>query len=180
MKNKLICTLIFVIFSGNTFSQSFQLDKAGIVVFNKPSFKHFAILMQDTTLGNGNRIDSWWDSPKNDKNWQNQKLFTLPAFILDNALFVKCDEKLIYPDSTVAFYNYPDFPNKNDKLRKNIKKYIRLYIGYIDISGQRKIVVQFITPKEFKKMQHIYCKELFLVAHQKNLRYAVIKLKASH
>lgn len=175
MRKELICTLVFVIISSFSFSQSVQSNKEGIVVFNKPSFKHFAILMQDTTLGNGNRIDTWWDSPKNETNWQNQKLFTLPAFIIDSALFVKCEEKLLNPDSTVAFYNYPDFPNRSDGLRKNIEKYIRLYIGYMDTSGQRKIVIQFVKPIEFKQMEHIYSKELFLIAQQKKLRFAVVK-----
>ena len=177
MKNKIIFSLAFIIFGVPLFSQPFQLDKKGMIVFNKPSFKHFAILMQDTTLS-GNRFDNWFDMPRNKYFTTNpKKTVQYPAFIVDSALFFRCEEKLLNPDSAVKFYSYPKYPSNNDKLKKNVKKYIRLYIGYIDGSGDKKVVVQFIKPKEFKKMEHIYSKELFLIANQKKLRFAIIQLQ---
>lgn len=176
MKKEIILSLVLIIFGVHLFSQSLQLNKKGMIVSNKPSFKQFAVLMQDTTL-NGNRFDNWFDAPEKNEYLTNPKgRITLPAFIVDSVLFFRCEERLLSPDSTVEFYSYPKYPSNNNKLKENVKKYIRLYIGYIDGSGDKKVVVQFIKPKEFKKMEHIYSKELFLIANQKKLRFAIIQL----
>lgn len=169
--------LISGCFAKNIKSQeSVTHEKKGTVLYNKPFFKYFAILMQDTTLS-GNRFDNWFDAPGKNEYLTNPKgRIVLPAFIIDSALFFKCEERLLSPDSTVEFYSYPKYPKNNNKLKKNVKKYIRLYIGYIDGSGHKKVVVQFITPKEFEKMEHTYSKELFLIVYQKKLRFAIIQL----
>ena len=176
MRKRIIWFLVLIILGVYSFAQSGQSNKKGLIVFNKPSFKYFAVLMQDTTLS-GNRFDNWFDAPEKNEYWTNPKgNIILPALVVDSALFLKCEEKLLNPHSTVKFYSYPKYPSNNDKLRENVKKYIRLYIGYIDGSGHKKVVVQFIKPKEFTKMKHIYSKELFLIVHQKKLRFAIIQL----
>lgn len=164
-------------------ARSQDLDKfqnKGTVIYNKPFFKNFAILMQDTSLS-GNRFDNWFDMPRNKYFTTNPKTTVqYPAFIVDSALFLRSEEKLLHPDSTVEFYSYPKYPKNNDKLKRNVKKYIRLYIGYIDGSGHKKVVVQFIKPKEFRKMEYIYSKELFLIANQKKLRFAIIQFNCNN
>lgn len=173
LNQKIIVYILVLLLSGinRSFCQSSHFDKKGIIVFNRPKFKHFAILMQDTTLS-GNRFDNWFDIQHNNKVSINpQATIKHPAFIVDSCLFETCEKKLLHPDSSIAFYNY-----SNNHLKENITKYIRLYIGYIDSDGNRKVVIQFLKPKEFKKKKYIYNKELFLVANQKKLRFAVIRI----
>lgn len=151
-------------------------QKNGVILYNKPSFRHFAILMQDT-ISPFNRFDNWFDEPEKNEYLTNPiGRMVLPAFIIDSTTFFKCEEKLLHPDSTIKFNSYPKYPKNNNKLKRNVKKYIRLYIGYIDSSGHKKVIVQFITPGEYRKMKEIYTKGLFLIANQKKLRFATIKL----
>jgi hypothetical protein len=69
----------------------------GTVIYNKPFFKNFAILMQDTSLS-GNRFDSWFDMPGNQYFTTNPKTTVqYPAFIVDSALFFRSEEKVENP-----------------------------------------------------------------------------------
>lgn len=172
-----LALLISGCFSKNVKRQELILHgEKGMVLYNKPFFKYFAILMQDTSLS-GNRFDNWFDMPRNKFFTSNPETTVhYPAFIIDSTLFFLCDRRLLNSDSTVKYYSYPKYPKNNDKLKRNVRKYIRLYIGYVDSSGPKKIVVQFITPKEFKRMEHVYSEELFLIVNQKRLRFAIIEL----
>lgn len=172
LNRKIIVFILFFLLFGinHSFCQASNSGKNGFVIFNRPTFKCFAILMQDTTLS-GNRFDNWFDMQHNNKaSVSPQVTAKHPAFIVDSFLFKRCEEKLLHPDSSVNFYNY-----SNDHLKENLTKYIRLYIGYIDSYGYKNIVAQFLKPREFKKKEYIYNKELFLVAKQKKLRFAIIR-----
>jgi hypothetical protein len=148
--------------------------KSGIVVYNKLFSKHFVVLLQDTTLS-GNRFNLRFHLATN-KNYTNVYTdYKLPAIILDSFLLVKSEERLLKNDSSVLFENYSKHKPSN-KIR-NIKKYIHLFIGYLDTAGQLNVVVQFVSPKDYRKDKNIYSKELFLLAQQKNLRFAIIRFK---
>ena len=149
-----------------------MLHKKGIIIYNGTCCKYFAILMQDTTLS-GNRFDNGFDLGTN-KNYSNtaSNNFRLPAFIIDSTLFLRCEARLQKGDSSITFYDY-----SKENLISNLRKYIRLYIGYIDTSNQLNVVVQFLTKKEYKKNERMYSKELSLLALQRNLRFAILKFK---
>lgn len=148
------------------------LHKKGIIVHNSSFSKHFVVLMQDTMLS-GNRFDNWFGLSVEGSRTVNPKTtIQLPAFIIDSALLVKSEERLLQNDSSVTFYNY-----LKCMLTKKLKKYIHLYAGYLDTACQLNVVVQFVTLKEYKKDKNIYSQELWLMAQQKTLRFAVIKYK---
>ncbi len=176
MKYLIIKLFVFIVFNNCLLAQSVQTSKKGIVIYNKPIFKYFAILMVDT-LASGNRFDNWF-AVKVNNEYSNEPFdhVKLPALIIDSLLFMTCEKKLLSPNSLVTFYNYPGYPVKNNKLKNDVAKYIRLYIGFIDMNGDKKVVVQFITLSEFKRYRHIFSKELFLIVNQKYLRFAVIQL----
>lgn len=162
----------FALFASISYCQTSTEDtlhKKGIIIYTDKCCKTFAILMQDTTLS-GNRFDYRFDLANN-KNYNTlSNNFLLPAFIIDSTLLLKCETRLQKGDSSITFYDYA-----KDNFKSNPKKYIRLYIGYIDTSGQINVVVQFVTKKEYNKNEKMYSKELSLLALQRNLRFAILK-----
>lgn len=61
--------IVFVILISGFFAKTVKSqtppvtpEKKGRVLYNKPSFRHFAILMQDTSAS-GNHFDNWFDWP---------------------------------------------------------------------------------------------------------------------
>jgi len=161
--------VVFVLCSITSFSQTSRIEKKGLIVYNRPLFKHFAVLMQDTTLS-GNRFDNAYDDPWDIENFSTPKGGIIrPALIVDSNLSVECDERLLNHDSLIH-YNF-----SKGKLPRKITRYIRLYIGYIGISGQVTVVCQLLRPREYKKHLYIYDSELFLVVPAKSLYFAVIR-----
>jgi len=151
-------------------SKEVASQKNGIIISKNKFYKHFAILMQDTFLS-GNRFDNWFElQVENNQSINPKNSILFPAFIIDSALFLKCETMLHDGDSSITFYDY-----SKQNLKISIRNYIRLYIGYIDGSSQLKVVVQFLTKQEYKKNEKIYRKELSLLALQKNLRFAILK-----
>jgi hypothetical protein len=168
---EIIFSILFLIFCVNLMAQTTKVRKEGVVVFNRPFFKNCAILMQDTALS-GNRFNNWFDIANDDNRTINPKITVLyPAFIIDSNLFLDCEARLLKSDSTILYYNY-----SKDRLQDIVTKYIRLYIGYIDLGNRKNVVIQFLTRNEFEKLKYIYSNELFLMARKKNLRFAIIKL----
>lgn len=154
-------------------ASSNELSKQDGILIQKTRFaKKPGILMRDTTLS-GNRFDYQWHVGPNENAQLTPTTFHLPAFLVDSALAVYCDSILL-ADSKSEKIRLTSYPNK--KYSTLIKKYMRLYIGYIDNLGDTNIVVQFISLKEFQKRQLIYAKELFLVVPQKELHFAIIKI----
>ena len=168
----LFCLVFFVSSAYCQLSTEGTLDKKGIIIYNGKSCKYFAILMQDTTLS-GNRFDNSFNLGTH-KNYSNTAFnnLRLPAFIIDSTLFLRCETRLQKGDTSITFYDYA-----KENLKSNLTKYIRLYIGYTDTSGQLNVVVQFLTKKEYKKNEGMYSEELSLLALQRNLRFAIIKFK---
>ena len=133
----LICLCPFVY--GQTTKGKLTVIKhiPGIIVYNKSYFKHFAVLMQDTTLGR-NRFDGTFEKAHEVGYVYNFKdTVLLPVVIIDSNFLVKNEEKLLQKDSSVVFCNY-----SKDNLKKKLKKYIHLYIGYIKPTGHISVVVQ--------------------------------------
>lgn len=161
--------IVFCFLSLNVFGQKKKVINGDVI--NIENNKHFAVLMQDTTLS-GNRFDSRFDSGiKNDGSAKFVNTM-LPPFIIDSTLAVKCEEILQINDTDrVSFYDYT-----KDNYMNKLSNYIHLFMGYIDERCQLKVVVQFVTPKEFKRNKEIYDKELFLLALQKKLRFAIINM----
>ncbi|MBX3257681.1 MAG: hypothetical protein KF862_26370 [Chitinophagaceae bacterium] len=166
MMRKAILLFICIHFLISAYSQT-RVNK-GEIVFNKPLFKNFAVLMRDTSR---NRYNSSFIAPEN-----REKSVELPIIIVDSSLFITCENRLLHPDSLVHLYYYGKHLRKDRKLKKNVKKYIRLYIGYVDIRrGDTSVIVQFVTPKEFRRDEDIFSNQLFLVAGQKRLRFGIIE-----
>lgn len=162
----------FALFTSSSYCQTStedRLHKKGIIIYTDKGCKSFAILMQDTTLS-GNRFDYRFDLATHKNYNTTSDNFLFPASIVDSTLLLKCETRLQKGSSSITFYDYA----KSD-FKSNPKKYIRLYIGYIDTSGQLNVVVQFVTKKEYKKNEKMYSKELSLLALQKNLRFAILK-----
>jgi len=153
-------------------SKNDTLQRNGIVVPPNRFSKQFSILMRDTTLS-GNRFDYRWHKGTDLNGRVSSINYQLPAFLVDSTLAAYCDSMLIFAigDKQIRSTSYP----KND-LSTLTKKNVRLYAGYIDDEGNRNIVVQFISPKEFKRLQRFYLQELFLVVPTKELHFAIIKI----
>lgn len=144
----------------------------GIVIKKNKFSKRFSILMLDTTLG-GNRFNySWHKGPALDGR-MSSNYNILPAFLVDSSLAAYCDSLLLFNPENAAI-SLTGWPKR--KTPTLVRKCIRLYIGYIDAEGNRNIVVQFASTRDFKKYELIYSKELFLVVPRKELHFAIINL----
>lgn len=182
MNGFLIRKLPFIIF---TFAYTFTtratefyhpnndtINVKGLMNTSRKFIKQFSVLMRDTTLS-GNRFDYIYHMNEKKDNDKYSKNFTLPPYLIDSILSLKCDSILRYGKSRVDFYNY----SKNNYLKTipDLNNYIRLYIGYIDRENNLYVVIQFVTFKEFKKMSPVLSYQLFLIIGQKNLRFAKIQ-----
>jgi hypothetical protein len=144
----------------------------GVVFHTKNFSKRIAILMRDTTLS-GNRFDYRWHKGADQSGRISQSNYQFSAFLVDSALAVYCDS-LLTTDPKNNMIKLTSWPKKTTAILT--KKKIRLYIGYIDEKGEKNIVVQFISLREFKSRRQIYSKELFLVVPSKELHFAVINI----
>ena len=166
--------ILFIVMSCCIYSQAVNdtIRKKGVIVHNRSFSRHFVVLMQDSSLS-GNRFDNRFDSPAEiNQSINPQRPVLLPVFIIDSSILLKSEEKLLSHDTSVTFYNY-----SKDKLQKRLKRYIHLYIGYIDSTGTLKVVVQFVTPDEYINNERILSSMLWLLAQQKNLRFAILKYR---
>jgi hypothetical protein len=157
----------------NSLNSTDTLKQKGIVIHVSNFSKKVAILMRDTTLS-GNRFDYQWHKGLDENGNLSQINYQLPAYLVDSTLAAFCDSMLIYNSNSDQIV-LTSWPKK--KLSTLTKKNIRLYIGYIDDKGNRNIVVQFVSLKEFKKYRNIYSEELFLVVPRKELHFATIHFK---
>ena len=169
-----------------------KVSKEGIIIFNKPFFRKFAILLQDTTLED-NRFDE--DQEILTDSSRKYGRVQLPAFIVDSILFLKCEKKLLSSDKSVKFTHFTRIKRgyllpfswllkTNERLgafarrifRRSIKRCIRIYIGYVSLSGNKEVLIQFITPKEFKRNKDFCSKQFCFWINPGSLRYAIITL----
>ena len=148
------------------------LKLKGVVIQAGNFSKRVAILMRDTTLI-GNRFDYQWHKGIDQNGRISQPNYQLSAFLVDSTLAVYCDSVLI-TDPKNNIITLTSWPKKTASILT--MKNIRLYIGYIDDKGNRNVVVQFVSQKEFKKTRQIYSHELFLVVPSKELHFAVINV----
>lgn len=149
MKSVLTCgyLILYLTIAIGMYSQSFPSDDRGVQgkLVNGPYFKHFAVLMQDSTLS-GNRF-IYYDS-------ENNEIVDLPFLYIDSATFYECERRLLHPDSLVTFRYYDDgfLSFINEKIFLTcLNRYIRLYVGYIDENNKKVVCVQFVTLKEFNE-----------------------------
>ena len=148
------------------------LKLKGVVIHTGNFSKRVAILMRDTTLI-GNRFDYQWHKGTDQNGRIYQSNYQLSAFLVDSALAVYCDSLLTtYPNNNMITLS--SWPKKTAS--SLTMKYIRLYIGYIDDKGNKNVVVQFVSQKEFLKTRQIYSQELFLVVPSKELHFALINI----
>lgn len=148
MKSKFIIKIsVLLLFLGMnmaSYSQEFPSREFGVPgkLVNSPYFKHFAVLMQDSSTDWGNRF-----------TYHNEfKVEDLPFLYIDSATFYECERRLLHPDSLVTFRYYDDgfLSFINEKIFLTcLNRYIRLYVGYIDENNDKVVCVQFVTLKEF-------------------------------
>ena len=148
------------------------LKQDGLVIYIGRFSKRPAILMRDTTLS-GNRFDYQWHKEPDKNGSISHTNYQLPAFLIDSTLAAFCDSILVTEPNNRKI-KLTSWPKKT--LYNLIKKDIRLYIGYIDDKGDKNVVIQFVSQNEFKRTQHIYSSELFLVVPRKELHFAVINI----
>src|SRR5574343_22709 len=147
--------------------------KGSGVIFHSPRYsERFAILMRDTTLS-GNRFDYRWHKVLDSNGRLSLINFQLPAFLIDSSLATSCDSMLLM-NSFSKGVTWTSYPKKS--FSRLIKKNIRLYMGYLDEFGNKNVVVQFISLREFTKKHWIYSNELFLVVPRKEIHFVVINL----
>jgi hypothetical protein len=144
----------------------------GVVIQASRFSKRVAILMRDTTLS-GNRFDYRWHKGPDLNGRLSTINFKLSAFCVDSALASYCDS-ILANDPKNDMISLTSWPKKS--IPKLTRKYIRLYMGYIDEKEEKNIVVQFVSVKEFKRYQNIYIEELFLVVPRKELHFALINI----
>ena len=149
-----------------------SLKVVGVIIHSPRYSKRIAILMRDTTLS-GNRFNYQWHKGLDPNGRLSPIYYSLPSFLIDSTLATSCDSLLKF-DPNNRQINWTSYPKKN--LSRLTKKNIRLYIGYIDDVGNRNVVVQFISLRDFKRSKHIYSEELFLVVPRKELHFAVINV----
>jgi hypothetical protein len=175
-------TIILISVSFNTDAKEIfpnnidTLKQKGVIIHVSNFSKRFAILMRDTTLS-GNRFDYQWHKGTNENGRISQINYQLPAFLVDSALAIFCDSILIADpkNSNIILTGWP-----KKTLATLTKKNIRLYIGYVDDKGNKNVVAQFVSLKEFKRRKQIYSEELFLVVPRKELHFAVINVGHWH
>lgn len=141
----------------------------GYVVHNDSYSKKTAILMRDTTLS-GNRFSSHWLHGSKQKGDFSGENYQLKAFLIDSTFAAFCDSLLLNDPKNNKII-LTGWPKKS--IKSLVKKSIRLYIGCVDESGNKNVVVQFVSEKEYEK-EKIYSSQLFLVVPRKELHFAVI------
>lgn len=152
------------------YNNSDTLKLNGVIIHSGKYSKKGAVLMRDTTLS-GNRFDYQWHNATVHNGRISQSNYQLSAFLVDSALAVYCDSLLI-TDPKNNMITLTSWPKKTAS--SLTMKYIRLFMGYIDDIGNKNIVIQFVSQKEFLKTREIYSQELFLVVPRKELHFAVI------
>lgn len=140
------------------------LQRKGIIIHQNRFSNRNAILMRDTTLS-GNQFNYRWHEGIDIEGRVSQTNYQFPAFLVDSTLASSCDSLFLF-DSKNKHIRWTSYPKKGSSTLT--KKNIRLYVGYIDEKGQKNIVVQFISLKEFKNGRKIYSRELFLIVPRKN------------
>lgn len=172
-----IILLIALLISGAVRSEVLQFNAINkdtlkihsYVVHNESYSKKPAILMRDTTLS-GNRFSSHWLHGSTQKGDFSGENYQLKAFLIDSTLAAFCDSLLLNnPNNNKIILT--GWPKKS--IKTLVKKCIRLYIGCVDESGNKNVVVQFVSEKEYEKEKN-YSSQLYLVVPRKELHFAVI------
>ena len=127
-------------------AQTLKANNEGLIIYNKPTFKRFAILMQDTSSNYANRFSNDWYYPELILRINSQNRL-LPAKIIDSSLFFATERRLLLRDSLVSFTGI----SKHKNICHQLRNYIRLYIGFLDKNDSTIVVVQFLKPREYKR-----------------------------
>ncbi len=161
-------------FSRENITSTDTTGKEGVIIKGRKYQKHISILMKDSTLG-GNRFDYYWHSKSDFFGTDSLTNFLLTFYFVDSLLSYRADSILLnnIQSSSNKITSYP-----KREITKLLKNYYRLYVGYIDDKENLNVVVQFVSPKEYKKDKLIYSKQLFLVVPRKELHFAVVKFNA--
>jgi hypothetical protein len=139
-------------------------ETSGILIRNPKFFEYYAIIVQDPMcMGNTLPCDLFYSDHMN--NNLNQKK-ACSMFTLDSISVINCERRFKGKDRAVKWFGK----------RKLSRKNIRIYAGFKDKNNQLYAVVQFITLERFIEDEKIFRYQLFLIAGQKDLLYAVVKL----
>lgn len=140
----------------------------GDIYYNNKYFKHFAILMRDSTDSCGNRIPFY---PANNIISSDitiyDKLYDFYSVTIEDV--VTCEKKI----QNNEIINVNGFNNCAFRYKR---KYIRLYCGFIDEKGIKYAIIRFVTKKEYKKRKYIYSNNIFNIAGDKKMRFVTIRI----
>lgn len=134
--------------------------------------KRTAILMRDTTLSGNRFYYNWYRAAESNKRLSLDD-YLFPAFLVDSAMAAYCDSLFLFDPNNTSI-KLTGWPKRS--LKKLLRKYLRLYIGFIDDEGRVNVVVQFASLRDFKKYKMIYDYELFLVVPRKELHFVVLNM----
>jgi hypothetical protein len=144
--------------------------KNGVLFENNTYFNKVGVLFQDT-CSSFNRFDRSF--------FYGQKMPITPAFyqaiIVDSttalSIEVQLKDTIVKPSDSVQV----DVINGSRKVRK----FIRLYAGFINEIGDTCVVIQYVTNREYAKDRY-YSKQLNLIAAKNRpLRFIVFEKRAN-
>lgn len=144
-------------------------SKSGIIFSNYIYFNKFGILLQDT-CSSFNRFDRSFFSGQNGSD---TTLFYYDAIIVDSSTAISIEAQLKKTIKLQTDSNKIGISNSSKKIRK----FIRLYSGFVSDSRDTCVVVQYVTNHEFDKGSY-YSKQLDLIAAiNRPLRFVVFEKK---
>ena len=141
-------------------------SKYGIAFSNNSYFNKFGVLIQNT-CSSFNRFDRNFYPESGSVNL----LHFYKAMIVDSITAISIEDQLKRGVIRRFENNTEVVHDATEKLRK----FIRLYAGFISAKGDTCVVVQYITTQEYKK-EIYYSKQLDLIAAKNcSLRFVVFK-----
>jgi hypothetical protein len=143
----------------------------GEIFVNKKYYKHFAVLFRDT-CNPMNRISNCYFR----KVMICPGDFYYPALLIDS-VDVEMVEQALLTWLHTASRNTQNFYNTR---KRSFFNYIRCYGGFVDEVGDKYVVVQLLTKKEFHKNGfYRYRFDLFALRTTSRLRFLIVKIKSN-
>lgn len=141
-------------------------SKNGIAFSNNNYFSKIGILIQDT-CSSFNRFDRNFYPDSGSVN----RLPFYKAIIVDSITAISIEDQLKRGVVHRSDNNTEGVSNASEKLRK----FIRLYAGFISVDRDTCVVVQYVTKREYKKESY-YSKQLDLIAAKnRSLKFVVFE-----
>lgn len=104
--------------------------------------------------------------------------FYYPSFLVDSTCVEKVEQALVQWFDTTSKIAQKNFYNTR---RNSLFRYLRCYGGFVDEVGDKYVVVQLLTKKEFSKNGfYRYRFDLFALRTTSRLRFLIVNIKSDN